>query len=251
MLVPELIRRAVNGELRFDFIESAISVSEAGSLSTLKGQARSEPAHDCFHYHFTPRAPLDAEQAERLSGGPKRQFHVAGTERNSASWTGKADELRIVEGMQGAAIHASVPEWTREDARSMNASFSRIVIAGHYAFPAVVRKTASGTDVHASASCQGIRLDFRNHGHYTEICACGHAPFPDHLADAIAASLCEMLDQAVRWIYRERHLDSQRHISVRVNARPGGETRASSEETAVLDHDRFWKSFAQKLARAL
>lgn len=242
------MHRAIGGDLRFDFIESTVSIVEQGSLTTLKGRGRSEPAHDHFHFHFLPRAPFSDEQRRRLHDEPGRRFHLFGTERGSASWTATAATLRVVKGAQGPALHADVPEWTREDGRSVHASFSRLVIPGPCGYPVIEQNTPGGEARTAAVNCAGIRIDFRDHGHYTEICANGPSDAPEHLADAIAATLREMLDHAVRWIYREQHLNSRRRISVRSNA---VQEMIPRSDKPVPGYEQFWKTYAQKLARAL
>lgn len=61
MLIPELIKHVVAGNLRFDFIESTLTIFDGTSLTSLKGHGSADAANGWFHYQFLSHAPISEE----------------------------------------------------------------------------------------------------------------------------------------------------------------------------------------------
>lgn len=257
MLIPELIKRAVVGEQRFDFIESTISMSDGKMLSSLKGQGHADPGDSCFHFHFRSRTPFpekwtqygDPGNADTTQGSGL-VFRVDGVERGSASWTGIATGLRVV---QGQAIHAQVHEWSRSDERSVHLSFTRMVIPGRLGYPVTVRHSAGHNARMASIDWENVRIDFRDYDSYTEVCAYSATELPVYFAESVVHVLGRMLERQVGWIYRERHADNHRVISVKALPSdmhtPHDANPSSSNSTS--NYRKFWQFYARELAALL
>ncbi|HEX7046066.1 MAG TPA: hypothetical protein VF275_00650 [Gammaproteobacteria bacterium] len=257
MLIPELIKRAVVGEQRFDFIESSISMSDGKMLSSLKGEGHADPGDSCFH--FRSRTPLPdkwKQYGDPANAGATPDsglvFRADGIERGSASWTGIATGLRVI---QGRAIHAKVSEWSRADERSVHLSFTRVVIPGRLGYPVTVRHSAGHNARMASIDWENVRIDFRDYDSYTEVCAYSSTELPVYFAESVVHVLGKMLDRQVGWIYRERHADNHRVISVKAlssGMRDGlSADTGPSSSNSTSSYQKFWQSCARELAALL
>lgn len=253
MLVADIIRKAVAGELRFDFIESRIVAAYRGLVSSQKGTAYSNPGDNAFLYHFTPRGMLaDDWTAEggylARSENDDVTFSVSGVERSSAHWTGIATHLRATSGPGGFAIHGRVHEWTRTDGRATRNAFIRTVIPGHFPYPATIRHVPGLHVRHAEVLLDGMRLEFRGYDDYTEISVMNAVEQPVGLMKLAVIALGHVLQRPAQWVYMERHHDQCRTITMR----EAGGARTASEEVAVprSTYGEFWRRYAQEL-RAL
>lgn len=255
MLVPEVIKHAVAGNLHFNFIETTITAKNQGNLSSLKGRGHARPDDGHFHYKFIPRCPLMKEwtdpsgflQQDPLESGIR--FSIKGTERDSAHWSAKADSLRLARSSSGIVIRGNVREWCSFDTRAVGASFMRAIVPGKNLYP-VSSQTVAGTRArHASVDVDDMRVEFRDYGQYTEIFAQDSGELPRGLADKAVDALAGVLKQPVELVYKEEHFNAQRHVCVR-QANP--QTHCPTEDgesTAVENYGAFWNRYSAELSR--
>lgn len=256
MLIPEIIQRAVGGQLKFDFIESSITALAGDSLSTIGGRARADSADGCFHFHFISRGPLPEEWPGLLepaadAGGGAPRFRLEGIERGSAGWSGSTSVLRLTSTAAGTSIHGQVREWSRSDARAVHLSFERVVVAGRLNYPAR-SSGARGRQVRTAAiSCARMDVNFRCYGNYTEISATSDTGcVPPGFAECATAALAECLQQPVEWVYREHHSDSRRNITVRA-AQSAARFDAGVQQACARGYGEFWDAYTRKLSTRL
>ena len=256
MLISELIQRALKGELRFQFIESTVITTEGHAFAQLKGRAQAEPADDAFLFHFNPNGPLAPEWTEpdgylgnEVKAENVRRFSASGVERGSANWSGSINDLRYVRSAQGPALHGRVKQWTRVDDRSVHSSFMRIVVPGRHLYPAIIRH-APGYDTRSASVCvNDVELEFRDHGDYTEIFALNAVELPELVGEAAVDALGRVLN----WVYRERHKDKHRVVTVQLAGSPSNTVASSlrSDSSASPRYQEFWDSYSDVLTGLL
>ena len=252
MLIPELIQRAIAGQLRFDFIEATVTALDGPVLSSMKGRGHADPADSSFQFHFLPRGPfVDAwtRDGGYLDAESDCRFVIAGVERGSATWTAQTTAFRRISGVQGPALVARTGEWSRTDERSVHSSFMRLVIPGRHLYPTTVRHLAGGDARTASVSLDGVDVSFRDHRQYTEICATGTGELADHFPACVVYAFAHVLGYPVSWVYKEWHKDRRRQMTVRLADAPVY-APAATDSFADISGRRyrdFWADYASIL----
>lgn len=262
MLVTDIVQRAVAGNLRFDFIESTITVSNGRTLSSQKGRAQADPVDGCFMYHFQPRGALRDEWVR--AGGyfdlaappdaPEHEgvvFSVAGVERNSALWTARAVRLRMTRSAEGNMIHGRVKEWTRADDHSVNSSFMRVIVPGEYLYPTTVRHAPGYHTRGAAVTIDGARIEFRDYGGYTEISAINASELPELFPEHAVAALARVLERPLDWVCKEQHRNRRRIITVQRPENTGSVPLPDVGDTSTANYHDFWQTYAEELAALL
>lgn len=259
MLVTDIVQRAVAGSLRFDFIESTITAMRGGTLSSQKGQASCDLADGVFLYHFQPRGELRDDWL--VPGGyldmdaqdDSTVFHLEGVERSSSTWTARALQLRLVRSLSGATIHGRVKEWSRADERSAHSSFARVIVPGHYLYPTTVRHAPGNNTRGAAVSFEGMSIEFRDYGHYTEISAVNAAEFSESFPDVAVAALARVLETSLNWVYKEQHRRKQRIITVQQPSNPAAvlSVDTAGSRPPGISYSEFWRAYREELAALL
>ncbi len=257
MLVTDIVQRAVSGRLRFDFIESTITAMNGGGLSSQKGRAHCDPGDGCFLYHFQPRGSFRDEWIGEggyfnIDEPSAVLFNLAGVERSSSTWIANDVQLRLARGSNGLAVHGHVHEWTRIDERSVQSSFTRVIVPGHFLYPTTVRHAAGHHTRGAIVSVDTLRLEFRDYGDYTEISAINTAELPENFAECAVSALARVLDRPLAWVYRERHSNRHRIITVQ-HREPAMNAGAQSDAagTPLPGYNAFWNSYSEELTALL
>lgn len=258
MLVTDIVRRAVSGSMRFDFIESTVTVVDGGVLSSQKGRAHCDPGDDTFLYHFQPRGAFreDWTRAGGYFDSESRQdpvsFNVTGVERSSAAWHAANVQLRLVHGAAGAVAHGRVQEWSRVDQHSVRSAFSRVIVPGHFLYPDTIRHAAGLHTRGAAVSVGGVRVEFRDYGHYTEISAINATELPERFPEYAVLALERVLQKPLSWVYKERHMNSQRIMSVQQIAQAASAVLDPHATQATMITSReFWSSYSEELTALL
>ena len=255
MLVPEVIKHAVAGNLHFNFIETTITARNQGNLSSVKGRGHARPDDGHFQYKFIPRGPMLKEwtgpdgylQQDRADSGI--EFSINGTERDSAHWSATADSLRLAHSSSGMVVRGNVREWCSFDSRAVSASFIRAIVPGQYLYPVKSQLIAGTRARHASVNVDDMRVEFRDYGHYTEIFAQDSGELPRGLADKAVEALAGVLKRPVELVYKEEHFNEQRHVCVR-QANPQLPLQAEGgESTKVDNYGAFWNRYSVELSR--
>lgn len=253
MHVPEIIQQAVAGALKFSFIESTITALGSGTLSSQKGTGSSEALHGRFRYVFHPRTSLQPAWLEPqgyLDPGARAadiEFSIKGTERGGAQWFAKTPGLRQVTEVPGRmAIEADVEEWWCTDARSVKTPFVRGIVPGTRLYPVDFRKTGGARGSGATVDIRNMKIEFRDHGNYTEILAQGSGgAFPPGFLDEVVSALGSVNGRPVQLVYKEEHIDNQRRMCLRSLDR---------SLPAVGDADEgagFWQRYREHLLQRL
>lgn len=221
MHVPDIIQQAVSGALKFSFIESTITATGRGTLSSQKGTGRSEAMHGRFRYVFQPRTTLQPAWLPPNGylhgevGCDDIEFSIKGTERGGAQWFAKVPALRQVDDVPGKVmIEADVDEWWCTDSRSVTTSFVRGVVPGTRLYPGGFLK--AGRARGASVNVRNVTIEFRDHDGYTEIIAqSSSVVLPSDFVDNAASALGSVTGNPVQLVYKEEHVDNQRRMCVR------------------------------------
>lgn len=221
MHVPDIIQQAVAGALKFNFIESTITASGSGTLSSQKGTGQSEAVPGRFRYVFHPRTALQPAwlaPGGYLDGdarGDGIEFSIKGTERGGAQWFAKVPALRQVNDVPGeVVIEADVDEWWCTDSRSVKTSFVRGVVPGTHLYPTGFLN--AGRTRGASVDLRNVTIEFRDHDGYTEILAQSSAvALPSDFVDNAVSALGSVIGDHVQLVYKEEHVDNRRRMCVR------------------------------------
>lgn len=262
MLVTDIVRRSVAGNLRFDFIESTITASSGRVLSSQKGRAQADPVDGCFIYHFQPRGTFRDDWInaggyfDRASHPPESDaavvFNLSGVERNSATWTARAVELRMTRGAEGMAVHGRVKEWTRVDEHSMSSSYMRVIVPGEHLYPTTVRHAPGYHTRGAAVAIDAARVEFRDYGGYTEISAINASELPERFPEHAVAALARVLERPLDWVCKEQHRNRRRIVTVqRPAALPAANPASDAAGTSAMSYHDFWQAYADELATLL
>lgn len=260
MLVTDIVRRSVTGNLRFDFIESTITASNGCKLSSQKGCAQSDPVDGCFIYHFQPRGAFRDDwiceggyfdQSQQAIEGGGVYFSVSGVERSSAIWTARAVQLRLARSAEGSTVHGRVKEWTRADEHSVNSSFMRVIVPGEYLYPTTVRHAPGHNTRGAAVTIDGARIEFRDYGGYTEISAINTSELPEHFPEHVVAALARVLDRPLDWVCKEQHRNRRRIVTVQRPANIGSVPAPDTGDASTANYREFWQAYAEELATLL
>ena len=252
MLVPEVIQHAVAGNMNFNFIETTITASVAGTLSTQKGKGHAHPDDGHFNYKFIPRGPLQHDWLK--TGGylaamrKDVRFCIKGTERNSARWAARTDSLRLVRNGSGFVVRGVVKEWCSVDSRAVSSSFMRAIVPGKHLYPAKTSPAGGANARSASVRVDEIQVEFRDYGNYTEIFAQDNGRLPGGLADKVVDALAGVLGRRMELVYKEEHVGDRRHVCVRQAPFDNGHHQASQDRLVTGDYAKFWEHYSERLS---
>lgn len=254
MHVPEIIQQAVSGILKFQFIESTITASCRGTLSSQKGTGLSESRQGGFRYVFHPRTPLQpvwvqpGGYLDPLAPSPDVEFTINGTERGGAQWSAKVPALLPQDDVPGKlVIEADVDEWWCNDSRSVSSSFVRGIVPGARLYP-VNDAIAGGAHRNRASVClRGVTVEFRDHGSYTEIFAQSSASvLPSDFVDDAVSVLGGLVGVNAQLVYKEEHIDRRRRMCVRSLAHAPVSPGIGAPEARG-----FWNRYREQLSLRL
>lgn len=256
MFVIDIVQRAVSGSMRFDFVESTITIADGGVLSSQNGRAHCDPGDDTFLYHFQPRGAFREDWIRNggyFDNGSRQDsvsFSVTGVDRSSASWHAQNVQLRLVHGTAGPIAHGRVQAWSRVDRHSVQSAFSRVIVPGHFLYPVTIR--ATGMQRSAVVSVGEIRVEFRDYGNYTEISAISATTLPERFPECAVLALERVTGKPLSWVYKERHVDRCRTMTVQqISQAASAALDPHATEASAGTSREFWTSYAEELASLL